>query len=79
MPTKRNRPFIVAVQLDDRERRELKQAADQAALALSVFVRMIALATVRRDGTLTASTCEPRRAAAGASIHPGRMELEHDD
>ena len=25
------------------------------------------------------STCEPRLAAARASIHPGRMELEHDD
>jgi hypothetical protein len=48
MPTKRKRPFIVAVQLDEREKRELKQAADQAGLALSVFVRMIALATVRR-------------------------------
>ena len=47
MPTKRKRPFIVAVQLDEREKRELKQAADQAGLALSVFVRMIALATVR--------------------------------
>jgi hypothetical protein len=48
MPTKRKRPFIVAVQLDEREKRELKQAADQTGLALSVFVRMIALATVRR-------------------------------
>jgi hypothetical protein len=48
MPTKRKRPFIVAVQLDAREKRELKQAADQTGLALSVFVRMIALATVRR-------------------------------
>jgi hypothetical protein len=36
MPTKRKRPFIVAVQLDEREKRELKQAADQAGLALRV-------------------------------------------
>jgi hypothetical protein len=48
MAAQRKRPFVVAVQLDEREKRELKQAADQAGLALSVFVRMIALATVRR-------------------------------
>jgi hypothetical protein len=47
MPMKKKRPFIVAVQLDEREKRELKQAADQAGLALSVFVRALALTAVR--------------------------------
>ena len=50
MPTKRKRPFIVAVQLDEREKRELKQAADQAGLPLSVFVRALALTTVQPAG-----------------------------
>jgi hypothetical protein len=48
MAAKRKRPNIVAVQLDDGEKGELRQAADQAGVPLSVFVRMIALATVRR-------------------------------
>jgi Mobilization protein NikA len=49
MPVKRNRPEIVAVQLTAQEKQELKQAADRATMALSVFVRAIALAAVRRD------------------------------
>ena len=49
MPVKKKRPFIVAVQLDEREKRELQQAADQAGLALSVFVRALALTSVRRS------------------------------
>jgi hypothetical protein len=48
MPAKRKRPFVIAVQVDERERQELRQAADQAGVPLSVFVRMIALAAVRR-------------------------------
>ena len=48
MAAKRKRPNIVAVQLDDGEKGELRQAADQAGVPLSVFVRMIALAAVRR-------------------------------
>jgi hypothetical protein len=48
MAAKRKRPNIVAVQLDDEEKGELRQAADQAGVPLSVFVRMIALAAVRR-------------------------------
>ena len=47
MAAKRKRPNIVAVQLDDGEKRELREAADQAGV-LSVFVRMISLAAVRR-------------------------------
>jgi hypothetical protein len=48
MPVKRNRPEIVAVQLTAREKAELKQAADQASVPLSVFVRMTMLSLVRR-------------------------------
>ena len=48
MPPHRKRPEIVAVQLTGQEKQELKQAADRATMALSVFVRAIALAAVRR-------------------------------
>jgi hypothetical protein len=48
MPAKRRRPFVIAVQVDERERQELRRAADQAGAPLSVFVRMISLAAVRR-------------------------------
>lgn len=48
MAAKRKRPNIVAVQLDDGEKRELREAADQAGVPPSVFVRMISLAAVRR-------------------------------
>ena len=48
MPIKRNRPEIVAVQLTAQEKAELKQAADQACVPLSVFVRMTMLGMVRR-------------------------------
>jgi hypothetical protein len=49
MLMKKKRPFIVAVQLDEREKRELKQAADQVGLPLSVFVRALALTAVRGE------------------------------
>jgi hypothetical protein len=48
MAAKRKRPFVVAVQLDERERQELRRASNQAGVPLSVLVRMIALAAVRR-------------------------------
>ena len=35
--------------MDERERLELKKAADQAELALSVFIRALALTAVRRS------------------------------
>jgi hypothetical protein len=51
----------------------------KAGMAAGHGARLVARSHGRRDGTLTGSTCEPRRAAARASIHPGRMELEQDD
>ena len=48
MDTKRKRPLPLVVYLDEKERRELTKAAGQAGLALSVFVRALALTAVRR-------------------------------
>ena len=41
-------PFRLVVYLDEKERRELQKAASQTGLALSVFVRALALTAVRR-------------------------------
>jgi hypothetical protein len=55
MAAKRKRPLVVAVQLDEREKAEMKGAADQAGLALSVFVRLITLAAIRSGQTISAA------------------------
>jgi hypothetical protein len=51
MAAKRKRPCVVAVQLDPQEKREIQAAAKRAGLALSVYLRALALANIRRaDG-----------------------------
>ena len=47
---KRRRPLPLVVYLDEKEQRELNKAADQSGMALSVFVRALALSAVRRGG-----------------------------
>ena len=48
MPAYRKRPEIVALHLTASEKAELKRAADRVPMGVSVFVRAIALAAVRR-------------------------------
>ena len=62
MPTKRKRPFIVAVQLDAQEKAELVRASDQAGLALSVFIRALALTAVRGEAKGGVREFEPAAA-----------------
>jgi hypothetical protein len=50
MAVRKSRPIIVAVQLNEQERQELQAAATQAGLKLAVFVRALALTTIRRPG-----------------------------
>jgi hypothetical protein len=50
MDPKRKRPHPLVVYLDEKERRELIKAATQSGMALSVFVRAVALGAVRRGG-----------------------------
>jgi hypothetical protein len=58
MAAKRKRPCIVAVQLNEQEKKELQQAAANVGVALSVFLRMHALVSVRA-GDVTSGP--PRR------------------
>jgi hypothetical protein len=48
MAAHRRRPEIVALHLTASEKAELKRAAERATMAVSVLVRALALAAVRR-------------------------------
>jgi uncharacterized protein (DUF1778 family) len=52
---KRKRFADIRVMTTPDERRELQRAADAAGLALSVFVRVIAIAAVRKGETITSA------------------------
>ena len=45
----------VTVMLTEPERQELRKAADAAGLSLSVFVRLLTLAVIRRGETITSA------------------------
>jgi hypothetical protein len=49
MTSKRKRPFLVAVYMDEPEKRELTRVASKAGLGLGVWLRVLALTTVRRS------------------------------
>ena len=55
MPTRKKHPHIVAVQLDDQEKRELKRAADHLGMALSVWLRAAGLEKARREAAKDAT------------------------
>jgi hypothetical protein len=55
MALKRKRPYVVAVQVNEQERQELKRAAARAGLALSVFLRAVGLASARQGGVSIAA------------------------
>jgi hypothetical protein len=56
MEAKRKRPHVVAVQVNEQEKQDLERAAARAGLALSVFLRTVALTTIRRlDGGVRAT------------------------
>lgn len=48
MVLKRTRPVAVRVMVSAQERAELQRAADKAAMPVSVFVRVMALAAARK-------------------------------
>ena len=52
---KRKRSADIRVMATPEERRELQKGADAAGLALSVFIRLLALAAVRRGETITSA------------------------
>jgi hypothetical protein len=45
----RKRPLLVAVYVDEPEKRELTKVASKAGLGLGVWLRVLALTTVRRS------------------------------
>lgn len=51
MTRKRARPNVVVLYLDDKEKRELGNAAAGAGLSLGVYVRALVLTSVRRSGS----------------------------
>ena len=50
--TKKRRRAGITVTVTDEERAELRQAADKAGLALSIFVRVLLVNAVRRGDTV---------------------------
>jgi hypothetical protein len=53
-PTQKRKPFAdIRVMTTPTERKELQKAADAAGLALSVFIRLLALAAVRKGETIS--------------------------
>jgi hypothetical protein len=55
-PTQKRKRFAhVRVMTTPTERKELQKAADAAGLALSTFVRLIAIAAVRKGETITSA------------------------
>ncbi len=48
----RKRPSGLTVMLTVEERREMQKAADEAGLALSVFIRLLAINAVKRGETV---------------------------
>lgn len=51
----RKRPAGVTVMLTEQERKEVRKAADQAGLSLSVFIRLITMSALQRGETITRS------------------------
>jgi hypothetical protein len=47
--TSRKRPAAIVIMTSDREKKELRQAADRAAMAMSVYVRFVALKVARGE------------------------------
>jgi hypothetical protein len=52
MANVKKRTTGTTVMLSDQERKELRLAADQAGLPLSVFIRMVSVAAVRNGQTI---------------------------
>jgi hypothetical protein len=53
-PTQKRKRFAdIRVMTTPTERKELQKAADAAGLALSVFIRLLALAAVRKGETIS--------------------------
>ena len=62
-PRSRRRPSGITVMVSAEERQEMRRAADQAEMPLSMFVRMITLAAIRRGETLSTVVTKASRAA----------------
>ena len=51
----RKRPVGVTVMVSEEERQEMRDAADQAELPLSMFLRLLVMAAIRRGETISAA------------------------
>jgi hypothetical protein len=48
----RKRPVGVTIMVSEEERQEMRDAADQAELPLSMFLRLLTMAAIRRGETI---------------------------
>jgi hypothetical protein len=51
-PRPRKRPVGVTIMVSEEERREMRDAADRAELPLSMFLRLLTMAAIRRGETI---------------------------
>jgi hypothetical protein len=51
-PRPRKRPVGVTIMVSEEERQEMRDAADQAELPLSMFLRLLTMAAIRRGETI---------------------------
>jgi hypothetical protein len=59
-PRPRKRPVGVTIMVSEEERQQMRDAADQAELPLSVFLRLLVMAALRRGETIsTAKAAAP--------------------
>jgi hypothetical protein len=52
-PRPRKRPVGVTIMVSVEERQEMRDAADQAELPLSMFLRLLTMAAIRRGETIS--------------------------
>jgi hypothetical protein len=67
----RKRTLGVTVMVSEAERQAMRQAADQAELPLSVFLRLLVMAAIRSGQTVGLATEEYRH------VHAVRFAQEH--
>jgi hypothetical protein len=59
----RKRPLGVTIMVSEEERQEMRDAADQAELPLSMFLRLLVMAAIRRGETISTAKASTAKAA----------------